>query len=102
QWYGLDSGLSSNVRTIAISGTDVYVGGYFTDAGGVADADTIARWDGSDWFAVGSGDSSTTTSIIIVAGTLFAQGNFTDVDGFSINGLAEFDGTNWNRIGFNY
>src|SRR3954452_24551654 len=32
----------------------LYVGGEFTDAGGIQDADRIATWNGSSWSAVGS------------------------------------------------
>jgi hypothetical protein len=38
-----------------VSGSDVYVGGVFTDAGGNPNADRIARWDGSAWQALGGG-----------------------------------------------
>src|SRR5687768_6124773 len=35
----------------------LYVGGEFTDAGGVANADRIATWNGSNWSAVSSSTS---------------------------------------------
>ena len=31
---------------IAVSGSNVYVGGYFTDAANIATADYLAKWDG--------------------------------------------------------
>jgi len=37
-------GLSDTVSAVAVEGPDVYAGGGFTDAGGVANADRIARW----------------------------------------------------------
>lgn len=45
---------NGGVTAIAFDGADVYVGGYFTEVGGVA-ANRIARWDGSRWSALGSG-----------------------------------------------
>ena len=42
------------VYALAVSGTDLYAGGYFTTAGGVA-ANYIAKWNGSAWSALGSG-----------------------------------------------
>jgi hypothetical protein len=38
-----------------VSGTDVYIGGLFTDAAGIAEADYIAKWNGSSWSALGGG-----------------------------------------------
>jgi hypothetical protein len=42
------------VLVLAVSGTDLYAGGWFTTAGG-APANYIAKWDGSAWSALGSG-----------------------------------------------
>ena len=41
---------------LAVSGTNLYAGGWFTTAGGVS-ANYIATWDGSAWSALGSGVS---------------------------------------------
>ena len=38
------TGLGSSVTAIASTGADVYVGGWFSDAGGVSEADRIAMW----------------------------------------------------------
>src|SRR5947207_1829757 len=46
--------MNDYVYAIAISGSDVYAGGYFTTAGGVP-ANYIAKWNGSSWSALGSG-----------------------------------------------
>jgi hypothetical protein len=60
-WSGLLSGTfginGNTVNTIAISGTDVLVGGFFSNAGGVTGADYIARWDGANntWSGLLSG-----------------------------------------------
>ncbi len=43
-WSALGSGLNSTVFAIAISGSDVYAGGNFVDAGGDANADYIAKF----------------------------------------------------------
>ena len=39
---------------LAVSGSNLYAGGYFTTAGGSA-ANYIAKWDGSSWSALVSG-----------------------------------------------
>src|SRR5438552_1705515 len=53
-WTGLGSGMNDIVYALAVSGSDLYAGGYFTNAGGSA-ANYIARWDGSSWSPLGSG-----------------------------------------------
>ena len=62
-WLALGSGLTAFgdsgttpafVNALAVSGTNLYVGGYFAMAGGVP-ANSIAKWDGSAWSALGSG-----------------------------------------------
>lgn len=56
QWHALGSRISNGtVYAIATSGSDVYIGGSFTNASGVSSADYIVRWDGSQWRALGSG-----------------------------------------------
>src|SRR5207302_6152220 len=61
-WYALGSGMNNGVnnpvRAIGISGSNVYVGGEFTAAGGGGvNANHIARWDGNQWYPLGSGVS---------------------------------------------
>src|SRR5207244_7736845 len=58
QWSALGSGVpGGSVNALATSGSDVYVGGGFSTAGGVS-ANNIARWNGSQWFALGSGTNN--------------------------------------------
>ena len=44
----------STVLALAVSGPDLYAGGYFTMADGT-NANYIAKWDGSSWLPLGSG-----------------------------------------------
>src|SRR5215216_4807294 len=63
-WSALGSGfsgdgaLSNEVWAIAVNGSDVYVGGFFTDVMNkgvmISAADYIAKWDGANWSALGS------------------------------------------------
>jgi len=109
QWHTVGApyaigGWGDYVSAIAISGTDVFVGGSFTDAGGVSGANSIARWNGSTWNAVGPTPSITgTVSTIAISGTdVFVGGSFTDAGGVSgANNIARWDGANntWNLVG---
>src|SRR5687767_15481636 len=53
---GSDS-LDLVASALEVSGGVLYVGGEFSDAGGIADADRIATWNGSSWAAVSSAAS---------------------------------------------
>ena len=49
-----DNSLAPVVQALAVSGTDVYVGGDFKNAGGQP-VNAIARWDGAAWHSLGQG-----------------------------------------------
>jgi hypothetical protein len=63
------------------------VGGEFTDAGGVANADRIAKWNGSSWSAVSSAPSQISNggvfAIAVSGGKVYAGGTFTNAGGFA-------------------
>jgi len=82
-WNALGTGISNgNVLAIAISGSNVYVGGFFTDAGGNANADYIARWNGSTWSALGSTPLNDYVGAIALSGSnVYVGGTFTDAGG---------------------
>ncbi|HYE58330.1 MAG TPA: hypothetical protein VD948_07475, partial [Rhodothermales bacterium] len=92
--------LNGTVTAIAISGSDVYVGGTFTNAGGNTSADRIARWDGTAWNALGSGLNGTVSAIAISDSDLYVGGSFTDAGGnTNADRIARWDGTSWNALG---
>ena len=92
----------SYVSALAVSGTNLYAGGSFTVAGGVAVAN-IAKWDGSAWSALGSGMGDTYTPVsyaLAVSGTnLYAGGCFTTAGGVSANNIAKWNGSAWSALG---
>jgi hypothetical protein len=81
----------------------LYVGGEFTDAGGVANADRIATWNGSNWGAVSSSTSQISngrvSDIAMSAGKVYAGGNFQDAGGHAnADFLAVWDGASWGPV----
>ena len=97
-WSALGSGLSSEVRSLAVSGTTLYAGGPFSTAGGVS-APCIARWDGSAWSALGSGMNGSVTALLVSGSDLYASGAFTSAGGVSAVRVARWNGTVWNALG---
>ena len=90
----------SFVKAIALSGTDVYVGGYFTDIGGDPNADNIIKWDGSSWSALGPGLSYTVNAIAINGTDVYAVGDFGNAGGDpNADRIAKWDGSSWSALG---
>jgi hypothetical protein len=91
QWLALGSGIGNvnyggvgvhSVLSLVLNGNDVYAGGTFTNAGGIA-ACGVARWNGTLWSALGNGltfeDASEagTRALALVNTDLHAAGSFT-------------------------
>ena len=109
-----EGSISFNVFALAVSGTDVYVGGYFTNVNNYGKvlnaADYIAKWDGTDWSALGSngfaGDGSLNQSVkalAVVGLDLYVVGTFDDVNnkGTDLPGatyIARWDGADWSAL----
>ncbi len=98
-WNAIGTGLDGFVYTVATYGSDVYVGGAFTDAGGNANADKIARWDGSSWNALGTGFSGSVFTIAISGSDVYIGGNFIFAGGTIANNIARWNGSSWNALG---
>jgi hypothetical protein len=104
---GVEGVLNGSVNAIAISGTDVFVGGSFTNAGGVPGANYIARWDGAQWHAVGGANAISASfphvkAIAIIGNDVYIGGNFTDAGGVTgANYIARWNSANntWNLVG---
>ena len=69
-------GMNEPVFSLAVSGTNLFVGGQFTTAGGVS-ANNIAQWNGSSWSALGSGMNGAVSALVVSGTNLFAGGQFT-------------------------
>ena len=105
-WSALGKGLDDVVHAIAISGTDVYVGGNFTADGSIGTATSlmkIAKWNGTTWFALDSGLNYAVYALAVSGTDVYVGGLFTDVgqDGTAVIGLnhiAKWNGTAWSAL----
>jgi len=76
----------------------LYVGGWFTNAGG-SPVTNIAKWDGSSWSALGSGVNSDVSALAISGNELYAGGYFTTAGGSAAYSVAKWNGSNWSALG---
>ena len=72
-----------------MSGSDLYAGGQFTTAGGIA-ANYIAKWNGSNWTAVGSGTDGAVHSLAVSGSDVYAGGIFRSAGGSAANLIAKY------------
>ncbi len=117
-WHAMGSGPSQGggavddyVRSITAHGTDVYIGSDSVNIAGIANADHVAKWNGSAWSAMGSATGGTNgwfpaSSFIYALTTsgsrVFAAGSFQNANGDPrADFIASFDGSAWHNVGSN-
>lgn len=106
--FGAVTGIA---RSLAASGTNVYIGDDQTNIAGIPQADHIARWDGAAWSAVGANAAGTdgylpvsaSVDDLLTSGShVYATGSFQDAGGDpTADNVADFDGTTWHSLGSN-
>jgi trimeric autotransporter adhesin len=101
---GASNGVGSAVRTLAVFGSKLYVGGLFTTLGdGTTSAKYIAAWDGSAWSILPIGSSNgiggQVVALAVFGGKLYVGGFFTTLgDGTSAKYIAAWDGSAWSTL----
>lgn len=86
----------------------LYVGGDFTQAGGL-NANSVAAWNGFEWVALGGGvalganangfAAATVAALAVYNGQLHVGGSFELAGGKPASHLAVWDGATWNSVG---
>jgi len=103
---GSSNGVNGEVRALAVSGNEVYVGGFFTSAGGVS-ANNVARFNTqtNTWSTLGTGSSNGVNgevrALAVSGNEVYVGGAFTSAGGVSANNVARFNTqTNtWSTLG---
>ncbi|CAB4886333.1 unannotated protein [freshwater metagenome] len=110
QWLSVPGGFSNGsgegsngIFALAFDATGkLYAGGKFANAGGDANADNLAQWDGTSWSAVGqtSFNGSLRAIEILGDGRVLVGGQFTAAAGITgANYIAAWNGSAWSKIG---
>ncbi|HVP13543.1 MAG TPA: hypothetical protein VMV94_20380 [Phycisphaerae bacterium] len=113
-WSPLGNGLSNPGHVYALWAWDddgpgphlpaLYVGGYFTTAGGVS-AHNVAKWDGTSWSPLGSGLGNEVYAFTEFDDdgdgipSLFVGGMFWMAGSLRVNSIARWDGSSWSALG---
>jgi hypothetical protein len=103
-WSALGSGMGGPggynpyVYALAVSGSDLYVGGYFVRAGNSV-AYYVAKWNGSSWSTLGSGMNYSVTALAVSGSGLYAGGGFMTAGGSAANNVAKWNGSSWAALG---
>lgn len=102
-WEAIDDGsLNGAVNSVALDASNnLYIGGSFTNASGVAAADYIALLSGAAWTSVGGGLNGFVQALAFDnSGVLHAGGNFTSAGGDALaNYVAKYSGGAWSNVG---
>jgi hypothetical protein len=105
RWSALGSGIEGaafgrvpSVLALAVSGSNLYVGGIFLIAGGVV-ANSIAKWNGNSWSALGSGMNNNVSALAVSGSDVYAGGDFTNAGGVAANRIAGWNGSAWTALG---
>ena len=105
RWHDVGVGIGEGkwwwVSAIAVSGTDVYVGGTFGRVGGVKTG-CIAKWDGREWSGLGGGlgEFDPKVRALAVKGSdLYVGGIFSHAGGVEARNIARWDGREWHALG---
>ena len=110
-WKSVGNGLpngtnGSVVLAMTTMNNELYIGGYFTNAGGNTNANYIAKLVGNTWTNVGAGVSATNcgaggfVTTLAACGTNLYVGGFFDTAGglTNANGVAIWNGKTWRTL----
>lgn len=107
-WSALGAGIgevspwgpSGCVNALLWNGTNLFAGGRFTIAGGVA-TNGIAKWDGTAWSALAAGIySGKAVYALAWDGTsIYAGGDFWIMGSAVANNIAKWNGSTWSALG---
>lgn len=111
EWSALGDGFPGHdvngVHSLHVFQGEICAGGVFSNAGGQAEGDHIACFDGANWQPLGNGIPDWDISVGVSAlevfnGDLYVGGDFIEVDGVGgvlTRAVARWDGAQWHSLG---
>ncbi len=101
-WSSLGTGLNDSAYSIASDSLgNIYVGGNFNSAGGVANTNKLAKWNGSSWSSVTT--QTINDGVLSVAldssSNIYIGGAFTQIGASTFNYIAKWNGSSWSALG---
>jgi hypothetical protein len=99
-WAAMGTGLNVGGWAIVpnLAGTGVYIGGFFTTAGGSA-IPYLAEWNGTAYAAVGGAPNGAVVSLWQEKGETYAGGAFTAMGTLTVLHVGKWNGSRWAAIG---
>jgi hypothetical protein len=109
-WTNLGTGLGNpgdytgtSIGALAVSGTNLYAGGYLRPPGNVDIHQGVAQWDGSAWRILGYVNNNGVVNALAVSGTnLFAGGSLESIDSgvgtTTVLHIAQWNGSTWTPL----
>ena len=94
----LPADTNAPVRALAISGSDLYAGGEFTQIGNTPIGGGIARWDGASWHPL-TGLVGSVYAIATAGSDVYAGGFFTNEGGKELLRVGRWNGESWFPMG---
>jgi hypothetical protein len=87
-WSALDSGIPGDfyysggiIFALAVSGSDLFVGGAYVTMPDGSPGANIAKWDGTSWWPLGSGVNNDVYALTALGNDLYAGGSFSIAGG---------------------
>ncbi len=96
-------GVDGDVRSIVVSGSNVYIGGEFANSG-TTSLSCIASFNTGtiEWSPLGNGMSGTGKAVYAISlsgSNIYAGGVFDHAGGVSANNIAKWNGSSWSALG---
>ncbi len=102
-WYSLGSGIgpvgvgSTVVNALSVTNGNLYVGGYFSTAGGVSAANA-AMWDGTNWHGFSGSPGGIVYTIAARPDGVYASGTYYTGTQYGAGYLTRWDGNEWTNV----
>ena len=99
-WFTMGNGTNGIVETLVASQDDsVYIGGEFTEVGGISTTNLALYDPNSGWRNFGDGVNGKVNSIAIGNdGSIYVGGEFTRIGGIPANNIAVWNGNDWSAL----